>query len=84
MSPGFAGPIGQAGPLPREVVTVAACPEGRLPMSAMDERTAHRSRTRAALWRLPDPWWMFLLTGIAWLIIAWAQRPWARRSWAPT
>jgi len=53
-------------------------------MSAMDERTAHRSRTRAALWRLPDPWWMFLLTGIAWLIIAWAQRPWARRSWAPT
>ena len=37
-------------------------------MSAMDERTALRSRTRAALWRLAGPWWMFLLTGIAWLI----------------
>ncbi len=40
-------------------------------MSAMDERTAIRPRTRAALWRLAGPWWMFLLTGIAWLIIAW-------------
>jgi uncharacterized membrane protein HdeD (DUF308 family) len=40
-------------------------------MSAMDERTAIRSRSRAALWRLAGPWWMFLLTGIAWLIIAW-------------
>jgi uncharacterized membrane protein HdeD (DUF308 family) len=39
-------------------------------MSAMDERTATRSRTRAALWRLAGPWWMFLLTGIAWLIIS--------------
>ena len=37
-------------------------------MSAMDERTALRSRSRAALWRLAGPWWMFLLTGIAWLI----------------
>jgi hypothetical protein len=37
-------------------------------MSAMDERTALRSTTRAALWRLAGPWWMFLLTGIAWLI----------------
>jgi uncharacterized membrane protein HdeD (DUF308 family) len=26
---------------------------------------------RGALWRLAGPWWMFLLTGIAWLIIAW-------------
>jgi len=26
---------------------------------------------RAALWRLAGPWWLFLLTGIAWLIIAW-------------
>jgi len=40
-------------------------------MSAMDERTAIRSRTRAALWRLAGPWWMFLLTGIAWLVLSW-------------
>jgi uncharacterized membrane protein HdeD (DUF308 family) len=40
-------------------------------MSAMDERTDIRSRTRAGLSRLAGPWWVFLLTGIAWLIIAW-------------
>ena len=40
-------------------------------MSAMDERTAIRSRSRAAVWRLAGPWWMFLLTGIAWLVIGW-------------
>jgi len=40
-------------------------------MSAMDERTDIRSRTRAGLARLAGPWWIFLLTGIAWLIIAW-------------
>src|SRR5690349_2275912 len=40
-------------------------------MSAMDERTDIGSRTRAGLSRLAGPWWMFLLTGIAWLIIAW-------------
>jgi len=40
-------------------------------MSAMDERTAIRSRTRAGLWRLAGPWWMFLLTGVAWLILSW-------------
>jgi uncharacterized membrane protein HdeD (DUF308 family) len=40
-------------------------------MSAMDDRTAIRRRTRAALWRLAGPWWMFLLTGIAWLIVSW-------------
>ena len=40
-------------------------------MSAMDERTPIGSRTRAGLWRLAGPWWMFLLTGIAWLIIGW-------------
>ena len=39
-------------------------------MSAMDERTAIRSRTRAGLWRLAGPWWLFLVTGIAWLIIS--------------
>src|SRR6516162_10467246 len=27
-------------------------------------------RARAALYRLAGPWWLFLLTGIAWLIIA--------------
>jgi uncharacterized membrane protein HdeD (DUF308 family) len=41
-------------------------------MSAMDERTHIRSRTRAGLWRLAGPWWVFLMTGIAWLIIGWA------------
>jgi hypothetical protein len=40
-------------------------------MSAMDERTAIRSRTRAGLSRLAGPWWMFQLTGIAWLILSW-------------
>ena len=40
-------------------------------MSVTDERTDTRSRTRAALWRLAGPWWLLLLTGIAWLIIAW-------------
>ena len=40
-------------------------------MSAMDEQTAIRSRTRAGLARLAGPWWMFLLTGIGWLILAW-------------
>src|SRR5439155_5544931 len=40
-------------------------------MSAMDERTDVQSRTRAGLARLAGPWWMFLLTGIGWLILAW-------------
>ena len=40
-------------------------------MSATHERTTFGSRTRAGLWRLAGPWWMFLVTGIAWLIIAW-------------
>ena len=40
-------------------------------MSAMDERTDVRSRTRAGLARLAGPWWIFLLTGIGWLILAW-------------
>ena len=34
---------------------------------ALQERT---HGARAALWRLAGPWWLFLLTGIAWLIIA--------------
>src|SRR5215467_10659595 len=28
-------------------------------------------RADAALWRMAGPWWLFLITGIAWLIIAW-------------
>jgi uncharacterized membrane protein HdeD (DUF308 family) len=40
-------------------------------MSTMDEGTAIRSGTRAGLARLAGPWWIFLLTGIAWLILAW-------------
>jgi uncharacterized membrane protein HdeD (DUF308 family) len=40
-------------------------------MSAMDEAKAIRSRARAGLWRLAGPWWMFLLTGIGWLILSW-------------
>ena len=33
-------------------------------------RTGIGSGARAALWRLAGPWWLFLVTGIAWLIIA--------------
>ena len=40
-------------------------------MSTMDGRTDVRSRTRAGLARLAGPWWIFLLTGIGWLILAW-------------
>jgi uncharacterized membrane protein HdeD (DUF308 family) len=39
-------------------------------MSTMDD-TSIGSRTRTGLWRLAGPWWLFLLTGIAWLIIGW-------------
>ena len=37
---------------------------------AMEERAGIRSSTRAAVWRLAGPWWMFLLTGIVWIIIS--------------
>ena len=40
-------------------------------MSVTDEGTDIRSRTRAGLARLAGPWWIFLLTGIAWLILSW-------------
>jgi uncharacterized membrane protein HdeD (DUF308 family) len=40
-------------------------------MSTIEERTDIGSRTRAGLSRLAGPWWLFLLTGIAWLILAW-------------
>ena len=40
-------------------------------MSLNPDATEDRMRgTRAALWQLAGPWWLFLLTGIAWLIIA--------------
>ena len=37
---------------------------------AAEGRTGIGLSTQSALWRLAGPWWMFLLTGIAWLIIA--------------
>jgi uncharacterized membrane protein HdeD (DUF308 family) len=37
---------------------------------AAEGRTGIRPGTRAALARLAGPWWIFLLTGIAWLIIS--------------
>jgi uncharacterized membrane protein HdeD (DUF308 family) len=41
-------------------------------MSANPDAMQDRIRGgRAALWRLAGPWWLLLLTGIAWLIIAW-------------
>jgi uncharacterized membrane protein HdeD (DUF308 family) len=41
-------------------------------MSLNADALNERARgVRGALWRLAGPWWMFLLTGIAWLIIAW-------------
>src|SRR6202007_920513 len=46
-------------------------PERKPLMGTMDERTDVRSRTRAGLARLAGPRWMFLRTGIAWLILAW-------------
>jgi uncharacterized membrane protein HdeD (DUF308 family) len=41
-------------------------------MSVNSDALQERTRgARAALWRLAGPWWLFLLTAIAWLIIAW-------------
>jgi len=40
-------------------------------MSTMGERTSLRPISRSALFQLAGPWWIFLLTGIAWLIIGW-------------
>jgi len=40
-------------------------------MSLNPDATQERVRDpRAALWRLAGPWWLLLLTGIAWLIIS--------------
>ena len=41
-------------------------------MSVNSDAQQDRTRgARSALWQLAGPWWLFLLTGIAWLIIAW-------------
>ncbi len=43
---------------------------------SIDPQTTHdrgeelRSEGRASLWRMAGPWWLLLLTGIAWLIIS--------------
>ena len=38
---------------------------------SVNDALEERSRgARAALWRLAGPWWLFLLTGIAWLIVS--------------
>ena len=37
---------------------------------ATEKRTSFGRSNRAAMWRLAGPWWLFLVTGIAWLIIA--------------
>jgi uncharacterized membrane protein HdeD (DUF308 family) len=48
--------------------------ERKLQMSinpdAAEGRTHVRPSAERALWRMAGPWWLFLLTGIAWLIIA--------------
>jgi uncharacterized membrane protein HdeD (DUF308 family) len=41
-------------------------------MSVNPDAVQDRTRgARAALWQLAGPWWLFLLTGIAWLILSW-------------
>ena len=37
---------------------------------AAEGHTHARSSAQSALWRMAGPWWLFLVTGIAWLIIA--------------
>jgi uncharacterized membrane protein HdeD (DUF308 family) len=40
-------------------------------MSLNSDPVEERARgARAAVWRLAGPWWLFLITGIAWLIIS--------------
>src|SRR2546421_7193485 len=40
------------------------------PDAAEGRTTSFGRRADAALWRMAGPWWLFLVTGIAWLIIA--------------
>jgi uncharacterized membrane protein HdeD (DUF308 family) len=38
--------------------------------AARERRADFGRRADAALWRMAGPWWLFLITGIAWLIIS--------------
>jgi len=40
------------------------------PQTTHDRADELRAEARAGLWRLAGPWWLLLLTGIAWLIIS--------------
>jgi uncharacterized membrane protein HdeD (DUF308 family) len=40
------------------------------PDAAEGRTTSLGRRADAALWRMAGPWWLFLITGIAWLIIS--------------
>ena len=40
------------------------------PDAAKERRADFGRRADAALWRMAGPWWLFLITGIAWLIIS--------------
>jgi uncharacterized membrane protein HdeD (DUF308 family) len=40
------------------------------PQTTRDRAEELRSEARADLWRMAGPWWVLLLTGIAWLIIS--------------
>lgn len=40
------------------------------PHETQDRGDELRSEARAGVWRLAGPWWLLLLTGIAWLIIS--------------
>jgi uncharacterized membrane protein HdeD (DUF308 family) len=40
------------------------------PQTTRDRADELQSEARAGLWRMAGPWWLLLLTGIAWLIIS--------------
>jgi uncharacterized membrane protein HdeD (DUF308 family) len=40
------------------------------PQTTHDRADELRSQAQASLWRMAGPWWLLLLTGIAWLIIS--------------
>jgi uncharacterized membrane protein HdeD (DUF308 family) len=40
------------------------------PQTTRDRADELRSQAQAGLWRMAGPWWVFLLAGIAWLIIS--------------
>jgi uncharacterized membrane protein HdeD (DUF308 family) len=57
-------------PLPVEHAWREREPQMSINPDAAETRTRTRPSTRAMLGRLAGPWWLFLVTGIAWLIIA--------------